>query len=137
MLDSLTRRRLVAAMLTLVASAAVGVLAGAMSGRPFVLTATVFAASTLAPAGALAWLLLVAPVTVRPDRNAGDNVEHRWVQVASAGAFTDLLVVMGLGLAVVSVLDVALEAQVVLLALVVLAMGDAAVRYVALERSAR
>ncbi|GAA5019916.1 hypothetical protein GCM10023258_08010 [Terrabacter aeriphilus] len=134
---ALGRRRLAAGVATLVGAGAVGALAGSIGDRPFALTAAVFGAATLAPLGALAWLLLVAPLTVRRDRNPTDNVEHGWVQAAAAGAFTDLLVVLGLGLAVVSVVDPVLETQLVLLAIVVLAMGDASVRYVVLERRSR
>lgn len=137
MRHSLTTRRLAAAALALAGSAVVGVLAASLTDRPFLVTAVVFAACALAPIGALAWLLLVAPVTAPGDRNAHDNVENHWGQAAAAGAFTDLLVVLGLGLAVVSIADLALQTELVLLVLVLLAMGDASLRYVVLERRAR
>ncbi|WP_374969506.1 hypothetical protein [Terrabacter sp. BE26] len=137
MRTSLTRRRLLAIGTTLTGSAAVGAVAGGLSDHSFALTATVFAAATVGPMGALAWLLLVAPRSVESNRNPDDDVEHRWAQTAAAGAFTDLLVVLGLGLAIVSIADLVLKTQLVLLALVVLAMGDASVRYVGLERRGR
>lgn len=96
----------------------------------------VFGACTLAPVGALCWLLL-AKKAVPEDRNAADNVESRWAEQASAKAFLDVLVLIGLGLAVVSIARIALDTQLVLLAVLVVAWSDVALRYVRLQRQGR
>ena len=67
-------------------------------------------------------------------RNVEDSVEYRWSERASAGVFRDMLVLLGAGAAVLSVLEVAIDLtlrwplHLVLAGLVVLAMVDFGIR---------
>jgi hypothetical protein len=123
--------------LALLGAAGIGAVAGSFNPDHFVLTAAVFGAGTIAPLGALGWLLFVAPKSAPQDRNAAENVERRWAEQAAARAFADILALIGLGLAVISIAGIVLDTQLVLMAVVIVAMVDVALRYVVLERRDR
>lgn len=57
---------------------------------------------------------------------ADDTIETHWIRVAATGAFLDLVIAMGLGLAITSILDLA---DIPLIVFLVLAMVDAGFRY--------
>ncbi len=130
-------RWIAAVAVALLGAAGVGALAGSFNPDRFALTAVVFGAATITPLGALGWFLFIAPKSVPQDRNAADNVERRWSEQAASKAFTDLLVLVGVGLAVISIAGIVLDAQLVLLAVVIVAMVDVGLRYAVLERRAR
>lgn len=83
------------------------------------------------------WALLVDRSTVigaleRPD----DSVENVWIDKASAGAFGDLIISLGLALIVFSILDVQLDVGTTLLIILLVAMADVAIRYFWLKKAA-
>ncbi len=97
------------------------------------LTFTVFAATTSPVLFGGTWILLPDPDRSDPVTHSEDTVEHEWTQRSASGAFLDLIVALGLALAVQSLLDTpALPLQVFL----VLGMADFMVRYGVLRRRA-
>lgn len=89
----------------------------------------VFAAVALPWIFALAWVVLVDRSTLRdavarPD----DTIEAQWLQRAQSGAFTDLLLVLGLTLVAGVFVDLDVSLRVALIALTAFAMGDVMVR---------
>ncbi|WP_461634522.1 hypothetical protein [Glutamicibacter soli] len=120
------------------AAAALGVAALVAAAGPeerFLATLLAFGFSFWLPFSALLWVLLVDRGTMRDaPRNVEDSVEYRWSERASAGVFRDMLVLLGAGAAVLSVLEVAIDLtlrwplHLVLAGLVVLAMVDFGIR---------
>ncbi|MBZ2198578.1 hypothetical protein [Occultella gossypii] len=121
----------------LVVAALIGAVASVFNPEAPLVTGLVFAAATLGPAGALGWFLFVSPKTVTPDPNAEDNVENTWLEKAASAAFVDLLVLLSIALAVVSVSGRSPDPQLLLLGAVVVAMCDVAIRYVVTARRER
>lgn len=119
-------------------AAALGVAAPVAAAGPeerFLATLLAFGFSFWLPFSALLWVLLVDRGTMRDaPRNVEDSVEYRWSERASAGVFRDMLVLLGAGAAVLSVLEVAIDLTLrwplhpVLAGLVVLAMVDFGIR---------
>jgi hypothetical protein len=62
---------------------------------------------------------------------------HRSARSAAARAFADVLTVIGVGLAVISIAGIVLDTEFVLMTVVIVAMVDVALRYVVLERRDR
>ncbi|QBJ96681.1 hypothetical protein ERC79_12400 [Rhodococcus sp. ABRD24] len=89
----------------------------------------VFTAATAGPCLSLAWATLVAPHMEKPDPHAEDNVEARWTERATSGAFLDLIVGAGILLAAASILDIEISGSAVLSGVIVLGALDASVRY--------
>lgn len=94
----------------------------------------VFTAATAGPCLSLAWAAIVAPRSAEPDAHAEDNVEARWIEQATSGAFLDVLACAGISLAAVSVLDLEIGGVTVLSGVVALGMLDAWVRYLLAAR---
>ncbi|NAZ17426.1 hypothetical protein GT020_15335 [Glutamicibacter soli] len=119
-------------------AAALGVAALVAAAGPeerFLATLLAFGFSFWLPFSALLWVLLVDRGTMRDaPRNVEDSVEYRWSERASAGVFRDMLVLLGAGAAVLSVLEAAIDLtlrwplHLVLAGLVVLAMVDFGIR---------
>ncbi len=91
---------------------------------------TAFAVATLVPALAGLGLLTGAIATDRTEHDE-DTVEHEWYVRATSGAFTDLLLVLGIVVFVSSVLD---GPELPLVLVIILAMADVMVRYTWLSR---
>lgn len=89
----------------------------------------VFAVVALPWIFALAWVILVDRSTLRDavDR-PDDTIEAQWLQRAQSGAFTDLLLVLGLTLVAGVFVDLDVSLRVALIALTAFAMGDVMVR---------
>ena len=127
------------------AAAALGVAALVAAAGPeerFLATLLAFGFSFWLPFSALLWVLLVDRGTMRDaPRNVEDSVEYRWSERASAGVFRDMLVLLGAGAAVLSVLEVAIDLtlrwplHLVLAGLVVLAMVDFGIRMQLIKRA--
>jgi len=84
---------------------------------------------------ALAWVALVDRGSVRDAvERPDDTVEVQWLQRAQSGAFTDLLLVLGLGLVAGVLIDIDVSLRAALLALTAFAMADAGLRYAWLAR---
>lgn len=127
-------RYVVAAGLALLVAAGGGLLATlARPDSPW-LAFTVFTACLAAPAWGLAWFVLVAPSLQLEEARAEENVERAWAERAAAGTLVDVVVAAGLALTVVSVASVEVSGKAVMLAVVVGALADSAVRYVVLAR---
>lgn len=126
-------------------AAALGVAALVAAAGPeerFLATLLAFGFSFWLPFSALLWVLLVDRGTMRDaPRNVEDSVEYRWSERASAGVFRDMLVLLGAGAAVLSVLEVAIDLtlrwplHLVLAGLVVLAMVDFGIRMQLIKRA--
>jgi hypothetical protein len=118
------------------AMAATGLGVGAALLRPeqFWLVLGVFAASSLAPCIALAWILLDAGRWVTPDPHAEENVESRWMEKAGSRALFDVVAVTGVTAAVVSLLELDLPADLALMGVIAFALADGGLRYALLTR---
>lgn len=95
----------------------------------------VFAILALPSVFAGAWVLLVEPSTLgdvveRPD----DTIEVQWLQQAQSGAFTDVLLVLGLTLVAGVFVDLDVSVRLALTLVVGFAMADVAVRVLWLKR---
>ena len=126
-----TARWSITAVGAIAISAAVGLVAATVrdDGAPWLLF-TAFAIATLVPAvGGLG--LLTGAMKADKTQHDEETVEHEWFVRATSGAFTDLLVVLGVVVFVTSVLD---GPDLPLALVIVLAMADVAVRYTALSR---
>lgn len=86
---------------------------------------------------ALAWVFLVGPLVAGTPRHPEDTVERTWFERARAVAFTDLVLLAGLGLFVAAVLGAPASTQAVLVAVLVVGWGDALVRNALTARRGR
>lgn len=101
------------------------------------LVALVFAALIMPVASASGWALLVDRSTIagaidKPE----DSIESAWYETATSGAFGDVLAGGGIGAAVFALTPLEAPAELLLMALVVLATLDVAGRYLWLRRRA-
>lgn len=95
-----------------------------------VLAAAVFAALCLPTAVALGWALLVDRMTIRgATARPKDSVESHWLDKASAGAFLDVLVLTGVGSAILALTGTEISATFVCMAICIVAQLDCGVRY--------
>jgi hypothetical protein len=111
-----------------------GLGAGLIRPEQFWLVVGVFAACSLSPSLALAWLLLGGGRRVQPDPHAEENVESRWLEKAASGALFDVLPAAALGAGAVSLFELDLAADLALLGVVVFALADGMLRYAVLSR---
>ena len=83
----------------------------------------------------IVWVLLVDRSTLRgAPKNPEASIEATWYSRAAAGAFTDLIGALGLGLLVTTLfVDVPLPTDNVLLAILLVATVDFTIRYVVLR----
>ena len=130
----------------LAASLAIAVLVSAALGWLFMvlrngdrplLAFGIMAAFTLPVAAVLAWVVLVDRSTItgaleKPE----DSVESVWYEKAASGAFTDILLVGGLGCAALTFLGTEGTAGLVLGGVVAFAMLDFGVRYLWQKKTA-
>ncbi|WP_269304381.1 hypothetical protein [Aeromicrobium sp. HA] len=95
----------------------------------------VFAVVALPWIFALTWVVLVDRTSLRDavDR-PDDTIEAQWLQRAQSGAFTDLLLVLGLTLVAGVIVDLDVSLRNGLIALTAFAMGDVVVRMLWLKR---
>ena len=94
----------------------------------------IFAACTVGTFFALGWVLFVSKYTVEEDPHAEDNIERRWYDKATSGAFQDILTTGGIALVVLSITRVEISGVSVLLLLLILSMISVAVRFWAARR---
>ncbi|MCD9154353.1 hypothetical protein [Aeromicrobium duanguangcaii] len=84
---------------------------------------------------AMAWVALVDPGSIRDAvQRPDDTIESQWLQRAQSGAFTDLLLVLGVVLVAGVIVDLAVSLRVALIALTSFAMADVGVRLVWIRR---
>lgn len=97
--------------------------------------ALVFAFLALPSVFALAWVALVDPASLRDavDRPE-ETIELQWVRRAQSGAFTDLLLLLGVALVVGVFVDLDVSVRGALTVVLAFAMADAALRLLWLKR---
>ncbi|SKB06960.1 hypothetical protein [Aeromicrobium choanae] len=95
----------------------------------------VFASLALPSVFALAWVALVDQASLRDavDRPE-ETIEVQWVRRAQSGAFTDLLLLLGVTLVVGVFVDLDVSAHVALTVVIAFAMADAGLRMLWLKR---
>lgn len=130
----------------LAASLAAGVLLSGALGWLFMvlrngdrplLAFAVMAVFTLPVAAVLAWAVLVDRATLAGAlEEPEDSVESAWYEKAASGAFTDILLVGGLGCAALSFLGTEGTAGLILGSVVAFAMLDFGARYLWLKKTA-
>lgn len=94
----------------------------------------IFAACTAGTFFALGWVLFVSRYTVAEDPHAEDNVERRWYDRATSGAFGDLITTGGIALFLISVTRIEVSGATVLTLLLILALISVLVRYQVAKR---
>ena len=101
-----------------------------------VLAAFIMAAGLLPVLSVGCWALLLDRSTLRgATKNPEISVESQWYDKAAVGVFQDILLVCGLGAAVLSFIEVQGSIGLILAAVVGLAMADFAVRYLLIKRA--
>ncbi|WP_286930747.1 MULTISPECIES: hypothetical protein [Aeromicrobium] len=97
--------------------------------------ALVFAFLALPSVFALAWVALVDPASLRDavDRPE-ETIELQWMRRAQSGAFTDLLLLLGIALVVGVFVDLDVSVRGALTVVLAFAMADAALRLLWLKR---
>jgi hypothetical protein len=116
------------------AAVALGLAAALIRQEQFWLVLGVFAACSLSPCIALAWLLLGAGRLVEPDPHVHDNVESRWLEKAGSAALFDVLAAAGITAGAVALLDLDVPADLALIGVVAFALVDGGLRYALLSR---
>lgn len=99
-------------------------------------SAVVFGVCALPPGLAFGWLLFVAPLTTAHVQHTDDDVERQWMTTASSGTATDLVVVIGLALTVVSITRADIPASLLLIGLLLIAVASCTTRYAILRHRA-
>ncbi|WP_062137774.1 hypothetical protein [Demequina aestuarii] len=122
-------RRILTGVTGVAVAGTVGVLAWLLSPVAPLLSGIVFAATALPFGVALSWILIIAPKTVPESPHASDSVETTWLNRALAGTANDLVIVVGLSLAAVSITRVELPTALVLLAILLIAFTSTMARY--------
>ncbi len=118
-----------AVLVGLAVASVVGLLAWLLSPVTPALSGVVFAVTSLPVGITLGWVIFVAPATMPTSPHAEDSIEVTWMDQALTGTATDLVVVIGLTLAAVSITRWELPTVLLLLALLIVAFGSASVRY--------
>lgn len=116
-------------LIGVVVAAVVGVLAWALSPVAPEVSGIVFAIAALPFGVMLGWIIAVAPKTLPASPHPSDTAESAWLSTALAGTATDLVVVVGLGLAAISIARLELPTQLVLLGILLVAFASTATRY--------
>ena len=132
----MTIKWLLAAAVGLAAAATTAVLAWLVSPVAPGVSAAVFGFIALPFGATLGWILFVAPATADQAYASGESVESHWATAASSGTATDLVTVLGLTLAVVSIARVDPPATVLLTGLLLAAFASFTTRYALARRRA-
>lgn len=101
-----------------------------------VLAALIMTAGLLPVLSVGCWALLLDRSTLRgATKNPENSVESQWYDKAAVGVFQDILLVCGLGAAVLSFIEVQASIGLVLAGVVALSMADFGVRYLLIKRA--
>ncbi len=125
----MTFRWLSAAAVGLATASATALLAWLVSPIAPGVSALVFGVTALPFGAMLGWILFVAPATADQTYTSGDSIESHWTTSASSGTATDLVTVLGLTLAVVSIARVDPPATLLLTGLLLAAFASFTARY--------
>ncbi|PZP23561.1 MAG: hypothetical protein DI613_17625 [Kocuria rhizophila] len=113
----------------LVLASIVGAIASMFYDENRLLGFVIFAACTAGTFFALGWVLFVSKYTVESDEHAEDNIERRWYDKATSGAFHDIITTVGIALFVLAITRLEVSGMVVLTLILVLAVVSFAVRF--------
>ncbi|WP_159828746.1 hypothetical protein [Arthrobacter sp. 9AX] len=123
----------VGVILAVLASGA-ALLAGFSQQQPL-LGAAVAAGATVAPLTGLAWAVLVDRNTLRgAAARPEESVESRWYGASAAGAFHDLLIVVGLATAVLFLTPLEMDGSTALVCMLIAGALSVGVRYAVNKR---
>lgn len=117
------------ALLALVLASVVGAIASVFYDENRWLAFVIFAVCTAGTFFALGWVLFVSKYTVESDEHAEDNIEHRWYEKATSGAFHDIITTAGIAVFVLSITRLEVSGVTVLMLILVLAVVSFAVRF--------
>ena len=92
-------------------------------------SAAVFGFTALPFGAALGWILFVAPRTAEAAYSSGESIESHWTSTASSGMATDLVCILGLTLAVISIARAEPPATLLLIGLLLAAFASFTARY--------
>lgn len=114
--------------------AGIAVATGGAGPHPLVGAAAITLITVWACTG-LVWALIVDRNTLRgATANPEQSVESVWYDRAASGAFTDVLLIVGLGTAVLSFASLEIPTLLALAGVLVIAMGSFGIRYLMLQR---
>ena len=122
-------RWILAILMGAVVAALAGVVAWALSPAAPEVSGVVFAAVALPFGVMLGWIVAVAPKSLPASPHSSDTAEVTWMNTALAGTATDVVLIVGLGLAAVSIARLELPAQLVLFGVLLVAFASTAARY--------
>ena len=122
------RRWFIAVLIGAAVAALAGLVAWALSPVAPGLSGIVFAVTALPFGVMLGWIIAVAPKSL-PAPHSSDTAETTWMNTALAGTATDVVLVVGLGLAAISIAQSELPTQLVLLGILLVAFASTATRY--------
>lgn len=126
--------RLAAAACALLIAVLTGATASAFRPEQAWMAFAVFGLCAAGPAYALGWIVFVSPVDAQVSRNARYNIESHWLAHAASRTLKDVFVVTGLLLFALSVADWQVSAVPALLAVLISACIDLAVRVAVMAR---
>lgn len=113
---------------------AVAAVTGAAGPRPL-LGGIAMAPVTVWPFLGLVWALIVDRQTLRgATPNPEQSVESAWYERAASGAFSDTLLITGLGTAALAVTGLDVPVLIPLIAVLLVSMGSFGIRYLVLQR---
>ncbi|MEX5273159.1 hypothetical protein RF638_04305 [Kocuria sp. CPCC 205235] len=121
-------------VMALVLASIVGAIASVFYDENRLLGFVIFSACTAGTFFALGWVLFVSKYTVEEDAHAEDNIEHRWYDKATSGAFHDIITTAGIALFALSVTRLEVSGTAVLILLLTLAMASFGLRFWAAKR---
>jgi hypothetical protein len=117
-----------------VALAGVVVMTGEAGPRPAV-GAIAVAAVTIWQCTGLVWAMIVDRNTLQgATANPEQSIESAWYERAAAGAFSDILLITGLGTAAIAFTGIEVPTLVALPGVIIVAAGSLAIRYFAQQR---
>lgn len=124
-------------MLLAIGTGAITLWTGVARGEQAVVIAGVFALVMVWGLVGLVWALIVDRSTLRgaidkPD----DSIESKWLDAAMAGAFSDIFLLVGLGVAMLAITDIKFDVIWALSGVLFIAMFSVIVRYlIAMKRN--
>ena len=125
----MTLRWLSVGAIGLATAAATALLAWLVSPVAPGTSAVVFGFTALPFGAMLGWILFVAPKTAEAAYSSGESIESHWASTASSGMATDLVTLLGVTLAVVSIARAEPPTTLLLIGLLLAAFASFIARY--------
>ncbi|MGV8875076.1 MAG: hypothetical protein ACOH2Q_21280 [Rhodococcus sp. (in: high G+C Gram-positive bacteria)] len=125
----MTHKWIAVAAVGIATAAATAMLAWLVSPIAPGVSAVVFGSTALPFGAMLGWILFIAPATTESAYASGESVESHWSSAASSGMATDLVCILGLTLAVVSIARAEPPATLLLIGLLLAAFASFTARY--------